>query len=127
MAQAKGNVMLAHEIAKTYFKDTPEVVNVLKAAISLGGTQNLARANDGGIVTKAAVTVVSGTDTALVQYKDIEAEFIELLRPRTIMGRMTQLTRVPFLSRSAASSPASPARSSVKARRSRSRSRRSTT
>jgi hypothetical protein len=43
MAQAKGNVMLAHEIAKERFKDTPQVVNVLKAAISLGGTRELPR------------------------------------------------------------------------------------
>jgi HK97 family phage major capsid protein len=99
MAQAKGNVMLAHEIAKTRYADTPEVVNVLKAAISVGGTRELSGANDGPLIHKAAVTAVTGSDTAIIQYTDIEAEFIELLRPKTIMGRMDRLNRVPFLSR----------------------------
>jgi HK97 family phage major capsid protein len=98
MANAKGNVMHAHELAKTYYRDTPEVENVLKAAVFLGGTANLSQAND-PMLSKAAVTAVSGTDTAIVQYTDIENEFIDLLRPRLIMGRMTRLNRVPFLSR----------------------------
>jgi HK97 family phage major capsid protein len=91
--------MLAHEIAKTRYADTPEVVNVLKAAISVGGTRELSGANDGPLIHKAAVTAVTGSDTAIIQYTDIEAEFIELLRPKTIMGRMDRLNRVPFLSR----------------------------
>lgn len=93
MAQAKGNVMMAHEIAKGRWKDSPEVANMLKQAISLGGTSELAR------VSKAAVTAVSSTDTALTQYQDLQDQFIELLRPKTILGRMTQLTEVPFNSR----------------------------
>ena len=93
MAHAKGNVMLAHEIAKQRFADTPEVVNCLKAAIALGGTKDFT------MYTKAAVTPVSGTDTAIVQYTDLENEFIDLLRPKMVIGRMTQLNRVPFLSR----------------------------
>jgi HK97 family phage major capsid protein len=86
-------VMLAHEIAKERYKDTPEVINVLKAAIAMGGTRDLAAIN------KAAVTAVTGTDTAIVQYTDMENEFVDLLRPKTIIGRMERLTRVPFLSR----------------------------
>jgi HK97 family phage major capsid protein len=93
MAHAKGNVMLAHEIAKTRYSDTPDVVNCLKAAVSMGGTRDLA------LVNKTAVTAVSGTDTAVTQYTDLENEFIELLRPKLIMGRMDRLNRVPFLSR----------------------------
>ena len=99
MAQSKGNVMLAHEIAKTRYADTPDVVNCLKAAISLGGTRDLSLVNEAPLLQKAAVTAVSGTDTAIVQYADIESEFIELLRPKLIMGRMNALNRVPFLSR----------------------------
>ena len=93
MAHAKGNVMLAHEIAKERYKDTPEVGNILKAAISLGGTRDLA------MVNKAAVTAVGSTDTAVTQYTDLENEFIDLLRPKMVMGRMNSLTRVPFMSR----------------------------
>ena len=100
MAQAKGNVMLAHEIAKTRYADTPDVVNCLKAAISMGGTQHLSIVNEHPLaVQKAAVTAVAGTDTAVVQYTDLQNEFVGLLRPKLIMGRMTQLNRVPFLSR----------------------------
>lgn len=93
MAHAKGNVMLAHEIAKQRFADTPEVINCLKAAISMGGTKDFT------MYTKTAVTPVTGTDTAVVQYTDLENEFIDLLRPKMVIGRMTQLNRVPFLSR----------------------------
>lgn len=93
MAQAKGNVMMAHEIAKERWKDTPQVANMLKAAISLGGTVDLA------MHAKAAVTAVTSTDTAVVQYQDLENEFIDLLRPKTVMGRMDSLRRVPFMSR----------------------------
>lgn len=93
MAHAKGNVMLAHEIAKERFKDTPQVANLLKAAISMGGTRDLA------LASKTAVTAVSTTDTAVSQYTDLENEFVDLLRPKMIIGRMEQLNRVPFLSR----------------------------
>ncbi len=95
MAQAKGNVMQAYEIAKSRYKDTPRVVNSLQAAISMGGTKDLHE--------KAAVVFGTTTDTTfvgpLVQYSDMEREFIELLRPKSIIGRLTNLKRVPFMSR----------------------------
>ena len=93
MAKAKGNVMHAHEIAKERYKDTPEVINCLKAAISMGGTAELTQ------ISKTAVTAITTTDTAVSQYTDLENEFVDLLRPKLVMGRMTQLTRVPFMSR----------------------------
>lgn len=93
MAHAKGNVMLAHEIAKERYKDTPEVGHILKAAISMGGTRDLA------MVNRAAVTAVGSTDTAVTQYNDLENEFVDLLRPKLVMGRMPSLNRVPFMSR----------------------------
>jgi HK97 family phage major capsid protein len=93
MAQAKGEIMFALEIAKNQYADTPEVANCLRAAIAMGGTKNLT------LHAKAAVTPVAGTDTAVTQYNDLENEFIDLLRPKMIVGRMEQLDRVPFLSR----------------------------
>jgi HK97 family phage major capsid protein len=99
MAQAKGNVMLAHEIAKSFYHDTPEVENCLKAAISMGSTKHLSPVNEHPMLQKAAVTAVSGTDTAVTQYMDIQSDFIDLLRPKLIIGRMDKLSRVPFLSR----------------------------
>jgi HK97 family phage major capsid protein/HK97 family phage prohead protease len=78
VAMTKGNLMHAERLAEERWKDTPEVALVLKAAVSAGTTQ---------ATTWAA---------PLVQYQDMAAEFIELLRPRTILGKMTGVRRVPF-------------------------------
>jgi HK97 family phage major capsid protein len=97
MAAAKGNIMQAHEIAKIRFKDTPEVANSLQVAVQMGSTAALNQ--------KAAVAAGTTTDPSwagpLVQYNDMEAEFIGLLRPMTILGKMNQLHQVPFMMRTA--------------------------
>lgn len=52
------------------------------------------------LVQKAAVTAGSTTDSAwagaLVTYQNLQNEFIELLRPRTLIGRIPGLRQVPF-------------------------------
>lgn len=97
MAAAKGNIMQAHELAKVRFKDTPEVINALQVAVAMGSTVALNQ--------KAAVAAGTTTDASwagpLVQYSDMESEFIDLLRPATILGKMTRLHRVPFMIRMA--------------------------
>lgn len=80
-AQAKGNPMHAYEIAKAnpqWMAECPELETILKTAIAPGTT--------------------SGTTNAepLVQYQNLTAEFIEYLRPLTIIGRIPGLRRVPF-------------------------------
>lgn len=75
---AKGNLMQAHEISKRWHESTPEVESVLKAAVAAGSTTD---------PTFAA---------PLVEYQDMAGEFIELLRPQTIVGRIQGLRRVPF-------------------------------
>lgn len=75
--RAKGNLMQAAEIAKQW-SDTPEVEQVLKAAVAAGTTTD---------ATWAA---------PLVPYQTMSNELIELLRPETIVGKMTQLRNVPF-------------------------------
>lgn len=75
--RAKGNLMQAAEIAKQW-TDTPEVEQVLKAAVAAGTTTD---------ATWAA---------PLVPYANMTSEFIDLLRPATLVGRMTGLRRVPF-------------------------------
>lgn len=77
LARAKGNLMQAFEIAKGW-QDTPEVEQVLKAAVAAGTTTDPAWAGP------------------LVQYQQMASEFIELLRPETIIGRIPNLRRVPF-------------------------------
>jgi HK97 family phage major capsid protein/HK97 family phage prohead protease len=75
--RAKGNLMQAAEIAKQW-ADTPEVEQVLKAAVAAGTTTD---------ATWAA---------PLVPYQNMTNDFIELLRPETIVGKMSQLRSVPF-------------------------------
>lgn len=78
LALTKGNAHAASEFAKRWDDSTPEVSAVLKAAVAAGSTSD---------------TTWAGP---LVQYQDMTSEFISLLRPRTILGRMTGVRRVPF-------------------------------
>ena len=78
LLSAKGNLTMALEIAKSRFRDTPEVVDVLKAAVAAGTTTDAEWA------------------APLVQYQNMAGEFAELLRPRTIFGRIEGFRRVPF-------------------------------
>lgn len=77
LARSKGNLMQAAEIAKGW-QDTPEVETVLKAAVAAGTTTDASWA------------------APLVPYQDMASEFIELLRPQTIIGKIEGLRRVPF-------------------------------
>jgi HK97 family phage major capsid protein len=78
LALSKGNLVQAQVLADNHFKDTPEVGTVLKTAVNAG--------------TTTATTWAA----PLVQYQDMVSEFIELLRPLTIIGRLDSLRRVPF-------------------------------
>lgn len=77
LARSRGNLMQAAEIAKGW-DDTPEVETVLKAAVAAGTTTDTSWAKP------------------LVEYQNLASEFIELLRPQTIIGRIPGLRRVPF-------------------------------
>jgi HK97 family phage major capsid protein len=79
LAASRGNLIQAEQIAKTHFGDTtPEVVTVLKAAVAAGTTQDATWAKP------------------LVEYQNMASEFIELLRPETIIGEIDGFRRVPF-------------------------------
>lgn len=78
LARSKGNLMQAAEIAKGWEDSTPEVATVLKAAVAAGTTTDPSWA------------------APLVEYQNMASEFIELLRPQTIVGRIQGLRRVPF-------------------------------
>jgi len=73
-----GNRMEAVEYAKRWDRETPEVGLFLKAAVAPGDTVNPAWAG------------------ALVASQNIASEFLELLRPATILGKIGGLRRVPF-------------------------------
>ncbi|WP_244206434.1 phage major capsid protein [Caballeronia pedi] len=78
LMRSKGNVMQAVEVAKEWKDSTPEVELVLKAAVQAGTTTDPAWAKP------------------LVEYQSMASEFIELLRPATIIGRIEHFRRVPF-------------------------------
>jgi HK97 family phage major capsid protein/HK97 family phage prohead protease len=88
LAYGKGDTMRAIQRAKSY-GDMPELAGILEADI-----RNMM---DG---QKAAVPVGLTTDPTwagpLVTYNVLTSEFIALLRPATIIGRIDNLRRVPF-------------------------------
>lgn len=61
--------------------ETPEVAEILKAAVSAGTTTDSTWAEP------------------LAQYTNLASEFVEYLRPLTIIGRIQGMRRVPFLSK----------------------------
>jgi HK97 family phage major capsid protein/HK97 family phage prohead protease len=78
LARSKGNLMQAVEVAKGWKDSTPEVETILRAAVAAGTTTDTAWASP------------------LVEYQNMVSEFAELLRPKTIIGRIQGLRRVPF-------------------------------
>jgi HK97 family phage major capsid protein/HK97 family phage prohead protease len=78
MAQAKGDSMRAIDYARRWKESTPEVELMIKAAVAPGDT-----------VTPAWAGV-------LVQIQNAKDQFLELLRPATILGKIPNLRRVPF-------------------------------
>lgn len=81
LARTQGNLMLAerHVLGQTqWMSETPELAEIIKTAVSAGTTSD---------TTWAA---------PLVNYQIMVSEFIEYLRPRTIIGRIPGLRRVPF-------------------------------
>lgn len=78
LARAKGNLTGAVQIARGWNDSTPEVETILKAAVDVGTTTDADWAS------------------ALVQYQVMASEFIEFLRPQTLIGRIPGLRRVPF-------------------------------
>jgi HK97 family phage major capsid protein/HK97 family phage prohead protease len=88
MITAKGNLGQAADIAKRW-TDDPRLATVMGAMANVGNT-NL----------KAAVAVgdsnTSGWASQLVYYNDLASEFYGLLYPKTIIGRIPGLRRIPF-------------------------------
>jgi len=78
LAQAKGNLPMAIDYAKQWDGSTPEVGLALKAAVAAGTTSDSAWAGP------------------LVYNENLTSEFVEYLRPQTILGKMPGLRRVPF-------------------------------
>jgi len=83
LAAAKGNPQIAFEIAKSQYPENGRIHNVLKAAVAAGTTTDPTWAGP------------------LVDYQTFAGDFIEFLRPTTILGKfgangIPNLFNVPF-------------------------------
>lgn len=78
IAAGKGSVSDSLEYAKRWESQTPDVGDYIKA------------------VAGTSVAASPGWGSELVFQNNLASEFVELLRPATVMGRMTGLRRVPF-------------------------------
>lgn len=83
LAKSKGNLEVASAIAQKQYPEMDRINTVLKAAVSAGTTTDADWAKE------------------LVEYNDFAGDFVEYLRPRTIIGQfgtggIPALRRVPF-------------------------------
>jgi HK97 family phage major capsid protein len=78
LAASKGNLLQAVEYAKRWDDSTPEVSLVFKAAVAAGTTTDATWAGP------------------LAPLTPLANEFMELLRPATILGKIPGFRRVPF-------------------------------
>lgn len=97
LGAARGDLANAVTLAKLHYSDTPQIAQVLKAGLS-GGLL-------GDIMLKTAVAGGTTTDATwagpLVAYNQFAGDFIEYLRPKTILGQfgvgnIPSLRMVPF-------------------------------
>jgi HK97 family phage major capsid protein/HK97 family phage prohead protease len=91
LAHTKGNKGEALEYARQVFPEYKPLHEAIRV---------LARMGSGEELVKAAVAAGTSTDTTwaapLVQFNDMAQDFIEFLRPQTIVGKITNLRKVPF-------------------------------
>ncbi|NBP84799.1 MAG: phage major capsid protein [Mycobacteriaceae bacterium] len=81
LAAAKGDAFRAQQIVQRnahWMSTTPEVLSVLKNGVAVGDTVTTAWAEE------------------LVPYQNMASEFVEYLRPLTLVGRIAGLRQVPF-------------------------------
>ena len=87
LAASKGVRSDALDYASRWKDSTPQVMNAI-------------RFNVADMVQRAAMTAGTTTDSdwaePLVEYQTMADEFIDLLRPQTIIGKLGGLRRVPF-------------------------------
>lgn len=81
VARSKGNLMQAERMVslnERWMAETPDVIEVIRSAVAAGTTTDSTWAGP------------------LVQYQNLVSEFIEYLRPLTIIGRIPGIRYVPF-------------------------------
>lgn len=81
LAAAKGDAFRAQQIVQRnahWMSTTPEVLSVLKTGVNVGDT------------------VTTNWAEELVPFQNMASEFVEYLRPLTLVGRIAGLRQVPF-------------------------------
>ena len=92
---SRGNMMQAEQIARNYWRDTsPQLAELFRAIGHFGSAE--------AFITQQRAAVAAGSTAnaawggVLVYAQTMASEFIELLRPATIIGRLPSLRQVPF-------------------------------
>lgn len=93
---AKGDVDKALKLAKTHYGDEEGVIKTLEFQSAGGNFERVMKAT-----VEAGTTLDSTFAAPLVDYQNFAGDFIEYLRPRTIIGQFGQgsvpsLNRIPF-------------------------------
>jgi HK97 family phage major capsid protein/HK97 family phage prohead protease len=100
IAAGKGDIYRSMQFAKQRFADDTKLQQVMDLYSRMTGPEIVARS---AMITRAPIDVGTTTDTdfalPLVYATQLANEFIEFLRPATIIGRMPGLRRVPFNTR----------------------------
>jgi HK97 family phage major capsid protein len=95
IAAGRGNLLQAHELARNTYGDQSEVALSVKGLARIGSSNNI------DLIERAAVQGGTTTDSdwagpLVFPYPRLATEFLEFLRPRTILGRITGMTQIPF-------------------------------
>ena len=93
---AKGNPQMAHMLAKTHYPQNERVVKALELSAHGHDLAGLMKAT-----VEAGTTLDATWAAPLVDYQNFAGDFVEFLRPRTIIGQfgagnVPSLNRIPF-------------------------------
>jgi HK97 family phage prohead protease/HK97 family phage major capsid protein len=99
VAAAEGNVERALQLAKTHYPQQQRAIDVLANAAQVG--RRIGKHLETGYRSKAAVPAGDTQDATyaspLVAYNTFAGDFIDFLRPQTIIGQLDgRLRRIPF-------------------------------
>jgi hypothetical protein len=95
IAAGRGNLLQSAELARHKFGDDSDVTLAVKGLSRLGAS------NDIDLITRATVQGATTTDSdwagpLMFPYPRLASEFVEFLRPLTILGRIPGMTQIPF-------------------------------
>lgn len=105
MAAAKGDVPRARALMETHYPKQVRAISVMKAAEQIGTSVDRMIGAKMELMSKTAIAGGTTTDSTwalpLVEYNQFAGDFVEYLRPQTIIGKFGQngvpdFRRVPF-------------------------------